>query len=386
MEIINCIQTGNYGGFRKSILRSYAPRNSSKSFRHIFLETKGRIIYGLKKIRHVKKAIPFLLKFWRIPAAAFAVTAIFYGIYAYVNYSRSFFSTVALNFPNEEKMLAVAMEDFAFSDTGYYDLEGNIFDGQGEPLSYDVSFSEPVKFTTYTVRAGDTISGISLKFSLSNISTLIAVNKIENVRALRAGQKLKIPSEDGLVHVVASGENIGSICSKYGISLQQLVDVNELESNVIKPGDSLFIPGAKLDSVTLKRAMGELFSCPIKSFYRVTDKYGQRINPVTNLPGKHTGVDLACPTGTPIKAALSGTVVYTGNSNVWGNYVIVKHIDGYQTLYAHMSKITCKKGDSVTQNSQLGLVGSTGMSTGPHLHFTVYKNGVTVDPATVVKY
>ena len=71
---------------------------------------------------------------------------------------------------------------------------------------------------------------------------------------------------------------------------------------------------------------------------------------------------------------------------MWGNYVIVKHIDGYQTLYAHMSKITCKKGDSVTQNSQLGLVGSTGMSTGPHLHFTVYKNGVTVDPATVVKY
>ena len=175
------------------------------------------------------------------------------------------------------------------------------------------------------------------------------------------------------------------ICSKYGISLQQLVDVNELESNVIKPGDSLFIPGAKLDSVTLKRAMGELFSCPIKLFYRVTDKYGQRINPVTNLPGKHTGVDLACPTGTPINATMSGKIVKTGWTNIFGNYVIINHGNGYQTLYAHMSKILCRTGQSVSQGTRIGLVGSTGYSTGPHLHFTVYKNGRLVDPLSLIK-
>ena len=82
---------------------------------------------------------------------------------------------------------------------------------------------------------------------------------------------------------------------------------------------------------------------------------------------------------------MSGTVVYSGWSNVFGNYVIINHGNGYQSLYGHMAKITVKKGQSVDQTSKIGLVGSTGYSTGPHLHFTVYKNGKLVDPLSLLK-
>ena len=81
---------------------------------------------------------------------------------------------------------------------------------------------------------------------------------------------------------------------------------------------------------------------------------------------------------------MSGTVVFTGISNVFGKYVIIDHGNGYKTLYAHMSKIIATKGQFVGQNTKIGLVGSTGYSTGPHLHFTVYKNGNLVNPMSVL--
>ena len=89
--------------------------------------------------------------------------------------------------------------------------------------------------------------------------------------------------------------------------------------------------------------------------------------------------------GTPITAAASGTIAFTGVSPVFGNYVIIRHSNGYQSLYGHMSQIIAKKGQYVSQGTRIGLVGSTGYSTGPHLHFTVYKNGKLVDPMSLVK-
>ena len=89
---------------------------------------------------------------------------------------------------------------------------------------------------------------------------------------------------------------------------------------------------------------------------------------------------MACPTGTSIFAALPGRVTATGYNSTYGNYVIVTHQGGYKTLYGHMSAITCVKGAYVTQDTRIGKVGSTGMSTGPHLHFTVFKNSKQVNP------
>ena len=94
---------------------------------------------------------------------------------------------------------------------------------------------------------------------------------------------------------------------------------------------------------------------------------------------------MACPAGTPIYAALVGTVSRAGYDTVYGNFVEVRHHSGYKTLYAHMTEIKVKKGQSVTTGTIIGTVGSTGLSTGNHLHFAVYKNGKSMDPRRLWK-
>ena len=305
----------------------------------------------------------------------------------------SFFEnhTFALHFEEnagtELDVLDAAMSRFAMETvTEGVDENGNVLASDGSVLSVaSIGIGEAVTYQTYTVRSGDSISTISRKFGLSNISTLIAVNNIENVRSLRSGQKLKIPSTDGLVYKVASGDSLNSLSVKYHVSVEEILDANDLASETLSVGMELFIPGAKMDATQLKKAMGELFVYPITASWRLTSRFGRRADPFTGVASNHTGIDMACPTGTPIRAAMSGTVVYSGWSNIFGNYVIINHGNGYQTLYGHMSKILAKKGQHVEQTTKIGLVGSTGYSTGPHLHFTVYKNGKLVDPLTLLK-
>lgn len=275
------------------------------------------------------------------------------------------------------------MAKFALDGTVDYDETGNLLDV--DAASKTVNFTQPVSYQTYKVRSGDTISGIAKKFGLTNISTLISVNDIGNVRQLAAGQKLKIPSIDGIIYTVKKGDSLSSITDKYKISLEQLLDVNELTSETLTAGQQLFLPGAAMDATSLRNAMGELFKLPISAKFRWSSPYGYRIDPIAGVKSFHTGTDMACPTGTPILAAMSGRVTTTGLNRVYGNYVIIDHGNGYQTLYAHMSKIIASKGQWVSQGTRIGLVGSTGYSTGPHLHFTVYKNGKLIDPMSVLK-
>ncbi len=281
------------------------------------------------------------------------------------------------------EILNKLMVNFALEGKIDYDETGNLLDVEVNTVK--PNFTQPVTYQTYKVRSGDTISGIAKKFGLTNISTLISVNDIGNVRQLAAGQKLKIPSIDGIIYTVKKGDSLSSITGKYKISLEQLLDVNELTSETLTAGQQLFLPGAAMDASSLRNAMGELFRMPISAHFRWSSPYGYRIDPIAGVKSFHTGTDMACPTGTPILAAMSGKVTTTGINRVYGNYVIIDHGNGYQTLYAHMSKIIASKGQWVSQGTRIGLVGSTGYSTGPHLHFTVYKNGKLVDPMTVLR-
>ncbi|MDR3285003.1 MAG: M23 family metallopeptidase [Treponema sp.] len=248
------------------------------------------------------------------------------------------------------------------------------------------AFTNPVSYSAYTVQRGDTISGITVQAGLKNISTLIAVNDIDNARQLRAGQKLKIPSIDGISYEVQKSDTLAGLSARYGIAVEDLLDINDLMSNNILPGQQLFIPGAQMDAAALRKAMGELFVNPLTVPWRLTSLVGYRINPLTGTGRQyHNGLDMAASLGSPIRAAMSGTVVVSGYHSVYGNYVIINHGNGYQTMYGHMSKILVRKGQSVGQGTRIGLVGSTGQSTGYHLHFTVYKNGKVIDPRTVLK-
>ena len=113
---------------------------------------------------------------------------------------------------------------------------------------------------------------------------------------------------------------------------------------------------------------------------RWSSPYGMRTHPVTGSQKMHSGQDIAAPTGTPIKAAAAGTVSYSGVMGGYGNVVIIDHGNGTQTRYAHCSTLEAKVGDKVSAGQMVARVGSTGMSTGPHLHFEVRRDGEAVDP------
>lgn len=246
--------------------------------------------------------------------------------------------------------------------------------------------SSLLTYQTYRVKPGDMIGFIADRYNVTQ-DTIISVNNIKQSRLIQVGQYLKIPSMPGIIYTVRSdGETPSTIADKYEIDVEKCALVNALTpSSKLSAGTSLFVPDASLDWVTRQEINGDLFHKPLHGRYWLSSNYGWRDSPFNS--GKrtfHGGIDMAIGSGTPIYAALDGKVTATGYNATYGNYVIISHHSGYRTLYGHMSKITCKKGNFVYTNTKIGEVGSTGMSTGPHLHFTVYKNGKTVNPISLI--
>ncbi|MBR3812775.1 MAG: M23 family metallopeptidase [Spirochaetaceae bacterium] len=296
------------------------------------------------------------------------------------------FKPVSMNMLAEKDATLVdeAMLSFIFTPPAAesVDAGGNILSVMP---SEAMLYTEPVTFSTYIVKPNDNITSISKNAGLTNISTLIAVNNITNVRRLQSGQRLTIPSIDGMNYIVADGDTLETISKKYEVSVEKLLDVNDLNSSVLKSGQKIFIPGAKMSANDLKKALGELFAYPLKAKWRLSSNYGKRADPFTGVSSFHTGIDMAAPVKTPVYASADGTVKTVSWSNIYGNYIIISHADGYQTLYAHLYSASAKQGQKITQGTKIGLVGNTGYSTGPHLHFTVYKNNKLINPFEVLK-
>ena len=240
-----------------------------------------------------------------------------------------------------------------------------------------------MKYTDYIVKRGDTISGIAYKMGLKNIGTIFSANNVTNAKRIMSGTHLTIPSMDGILYTVKKEDSLDNISKKFNVPIEALLDANDLSDVEISFNTKLFIPGASLSIMELKKAMGELFIYPING--RLTSPFGYRRDPFTGRKSFHSGIDLAAPTGTPIKVILDGVVNLTSYSRIFGNYVIVTHPNGYQTLYGHVSAFSAKKGDRVSQGDIIAFVGNTGMSTGPHVHLSIYKNGKLIDPLSVLK-
>jgi len=240
-----------------------------------------------------------------------------------------------------------------------------------------------VTYSTCTVKKGDSIGAIASRYGIRNIGTILNANTIDNVRRIKVGQTLRIPSMDGISYTIARGDSLARVSNRFSIPVNSILDANDLAAATLVAGQRLFIPGATLSTSDLRKALGELFIYPIRG--RLTSIFGYRADPFTGVRTFHTGIDLAAPIGTPIKATLDGKVATTGWSNTFGNYVIISHSDGYQSLYGHMSYIGVSKGQSVIQGSIIGKVGSTGYSTGSHVHLSIYKNGKMIDPLSLLK-
>ena len=307
--------------------------------------------------------LPFLLIF-SILYAVLAVPLLRSGAGAYSIRTMSF---------SEEPAFSRALHSYIFPE------QETISDQEAVP-AVDVS---TVTFKDYTVRKGDTVSGIASRTGLRNFGTLLSVNNIDNARRISAGQTLRIPSTDGLLYTVKKNETLAGIAATHKVNVTALLDANDLTHETLSVGQKLFIPGASLSSFELRKALGELFIYPIMG--RLTSPFGYRNDPFTGARSFHSGIDLAAPIGTSVKATLDGRIAETGFNRIFGNYVIITHDRGYQSLYGHLSAIYVKRGQYVTQGAIVGAVGNTGYSTGPHLHLSIYKNGSLINPFSVLK-
>lgn len=227
----------------------------------------------------------------------------------------------------------------------------------------------------YVVRSGDTLSGIAKMFGVSVNTIVWANDNISRASALKEGQTLVILPITGVRYIVKKGDTIKSIVAKYKADLNDVLDYNDLSlTSSIKEGDTIIIPDAEPTEATKTTPKKGLASYP-GYFMRPLPAYC----PKTQGIHGHNGVDLACAVGTPIFAAAGGTVIVSIQNDGWnggyGNYVVVSHPNGTQTLYGHTSKNLVAVGDKVSKGQIIAKVGNTGHSTGPHLHVEV-RNGV----------
>ncbi len=215
----------------------------------------------------------------------------------------------------------------------------------------------------------------------------IFAGDIDFHRALRKGDRFSIVYEtlEGDGEPLRSGRVLSAEFVNKGKTLQAMWFQDPAQAAAAATGTAQTgKPAAKgayytLDGQSLQRSF---LTSPL-AFSRVTSGFKQRFHPILNRWIAHLGVDYGAPTGTPVRTVADGVVEFAGVQNGFGNVIFVKHHNNTVTVYAHLSRIDVKRGQSVTQSEPIGAVGSTGWATGPHLHFEFRVNGVHQDPLTV---
>jgi murein DD-endopeptidase MepM/ murein hydrolase activator NlpD len=243
----------------------------------------------------------------------------------------------------------------------------------------------------YTVKSGDTVLGIAEKFGLDPETLMWSNSLIEqNPDLLKIGDQLRILPLDGVLHVVKRGDTLSSIADKYSTDIEAIVQyaLNGMASaeatlpigkEIVVPGGTkpyvAPVAGGSSTAYSVSRPPGALagsgnFSWPTAGY--VSQGYWRG----------HPAIDIAGWLGAPVTAADAGYVILAGGgwNSGYGNYAIVDHGNGFTTLYAHLSTIFVQPGATVSRGQQLGTMGNTGNSTGPHLHFEIRYNGVPYNP------
>ena len=249
------------------------------------------------------------------------------------------------------------------------------------------------RISTYVVREGDSLSAIADMFNVSG-NTILWANNIGK-GDLKPGMTLVILPVSGVRHTVASGDSLQSLAKKYGSDASEIASYNGLSSaDELVKGNTVIIPGGELAAAPAKKAAAKkstvAATAKIKTGGSMGAVRGTGNTADASVSGAFTnpapggrlsqgihgwnGVDIAAPSGTPIYAAAGGTVIVSrvGSWNGgYGNYVVIDHGNGVQTLYAHMNTDDVSVGESVSRGQRIGTVGNTGQSTGYHLHFEV---------------
>lgn len=274
--------------------------------------------------------------------------------------------------PNPDKGLDDSIQTSDNAMIAYAGIMGSTADIVNAPTD---------RISVYVVRPGDTLSEIAKMFDVS-VNTIIWANNLSGIKDVHTGDTLIILPISGVKRVVAKGDTLKSIAKRYGADANEIAQFNGLDpADALAVGSTIIIPGGEISnpapSTSTKRPAGSgrnsfANNGPIPMGYFSNPLPGGIIT-----QGLHDGkaVDIGSARGTPIHAAADGIVIIARNGGGWnggyGNYVVITHANGTQTLYAHMKNTIVTPGQSVDSGQIIGYVGMTGHTTGPHLHFEV---------------
>lgn len=290
-------------------------------------------------------------------------------------------SVANANIVKEEQIINQDIESQEQFETSNKEVEEQI----------DVSEHEDNSIIIYEVVSGDTISTIAQKFKIS-VNTIRWANDLNSKDNIKVGDKLTILPITGFQYKVKTGDTISGIAKKYDADSKEILTFNGFDdAKDLKAGMEIIIPNGEpiVEKTPVKSTSSSNNKSVTQSQSTSSAKSSTASTGSTNssyampIPGSvltqgihgTNAVDFGAPVGTPVKASMAGEVILAlGNgayNGGYGNYIVVKHSNGTQTLYAHLSKTEVSVGDKVSQGQVIGKSGNTGRSTGPHLHFEV---------------
>ena len=282
---------------------------------------------------------------------------------------------------------------------------------------------------TYKIKKKDTIPAIAKRYGVKQ-DTILINNKDALNNKLKIGDTITFPSIDGLYYKLEKNDTLAKVAKKYGISVVDIVDYNNINPKKLKAGTTIFLKGVTLQKykdvegrlIAAQQAKedkkknknkekekpekppkgtkgsvppppppednddggrsaaysGAGFAYPVR-YAGVSSPFGNRYHPVLRRYILHTGVDLVAKY-VPLRAAKSGVVTFAGNMSGYGKIIIIRHDNGYETRYAHLSVISTNVGEHVNQGDLIGKTGNSGRTTGAHLHFEIRQNGTPKNP------
>jgi murein DD-endopeptidase MepM/ murein hydrolase activator NlpD len=272
-------------------------------------------------------------------------------------------------------------------------------------------------YTNYKIKKNDSLWGISRKFSTSN-KLVIRVNQIKGPDQIREGNELLIPNRNGYFYSVKRGDSLERIGSSSKSSVAMIKEQNPSTVKMLKAGVTIFIPDGiehkkieiaknikplnKKDqrtpvspeqddarkTVCIKEPVAQrtpkmAFIWPLKG--RITSGFGTRSDPFSGKKRFHNGMDISAEVGTPVKAIADGEVIFSGWKDDYGNLVVLRHKNGYVSVYGHNSKLNYEEGAEVKQGDIISLSGMTGLVTGAHLHLEIQKYQTPLNPLRMLK-
>ncbi len=231
---------------------------------------------------------------------------------------------------------------------------------------------------SYTVHSPVDLFSLAARLNLP-YETLATMNRLDRSRSFLPGERLLAPSAPGLFASTSPGSDLDLLLSYRARAGAQAVSLNIGG----KQRSLLFYPGARFSPEERALFLGLLFRFPLPSGL-LTSGFGMRESPISHHMAYHSGIDLAAPMGTEVYAAREGRVSETGTNAVLGQYIVISHKGDWSTVYGHLSARRVQLNDAVESGMIIGNVGSTGESTGPHLHFEVRSRGEPQDPERLI--